>query len=51
MNTFRLQPLLREHRRVLNSDVALYLRTSDFRRVGVLDEDWVRRFAFFLEMI
>ncbi|OJA08223.1 hypothetical protein AZE42_09390 [Rhizopogon vesiculosus] len=37
---FRLQPLSRENRHVLNNDVALYLRTSDFRRVGVLDGDW-----------
>jgi len=44
---FRLQPLLRENRYVLNSDVALYLRTSDFRRIGVLDEDWVRWLASF----
>ncbi|KAG1756209.1 P-loop containing nucleoside triphosphate hydrolase protein [Suillus paluster] len=37
---FRLQPLSREDRDVPNNDVALYLRTSDFRRVGVLDGDW-----------
>lgn len=37
---FSLQPILRETTDVLNHDVALYLRTSDFRRVGVLDGDW-----------
>ncbi|KAG1843615.1 AAA-domain-containing protein [Suillus subalutaceus] len=37
---FRLEPISRETADVLNHDVALYLRTSDFRRVGVLDGDW-----------
>ncbi|KAG2352635.1 hypothetical protein BDR07DRAFT_1436787 [Suillus spraguei] len=37
---FRLEPISREATDVLNHDVALYLRTSDFRRVGVLDGDW-----------
>ncbi|KAG0705248.1 AAA-domain-containing protein [Suillus ampliporus] len=37
---FRLQPLSREDLGVLNNDVALYLRTYDFRRVGLLDGDW-----------
>ncbi|KAG1766092.1 AAA-domain-containing protein [Suillus occidentalis] len=37
---FSLLPISREPTDVLNHDVALYLRTSDFRRVGVLDGDW-----------
>lgn len=37
---FRLQPISRKTANVLNHDVALYLRTSDFRRVGILDGDW-----------
>lgn len=37
---FSLQPISREITDILNYDVALYLRTSDFRRVGVLDGDW-----------
>lgn len=37
---FRLEPISREATDVLNHDVALYLRTSDFRRVGILDGDW-----------
>ncbi|KAG1754185.1 AAA-domain-containing protein [Suillus lakei] len=37
---FLLQPISRESTDVLNHDVAIYLRTSDFRRVGVLDGDW-----------
>ncbi|KAG1826708.1 P-loop containing nucleoside triphosphate hydrolase protein [Suillus subaureus] len=36
---FRLEPISRETD-VLNRDIALYLRTSDFRRVGILDGDW-----------
>ncbi|KAG2115312.1 P-loop containing nucleoside triphosphate hydrolase protein [Suillus discolor] len=37
---FRLQPILRATADIFNHDVALYLRTSDFRRVGILDGDW-----------
>lgn len=36
---FRLEPILRETDFPYR-DVALYLRTSDFRQVGVLDGDW-----------
>lgn len=44
---FRLQPISRATADIFNHDVALYLRTSDFRRVGILDGDWVHRLSYF----